>query len=253
MHRTAIVIKLSRLSPDSSSVSWWLARVLVRDRKAPEHPGLWLVLRNLIWPLIGRDKPAALLSFSVRDMTLWWSKLSRPSHINSPVLSAAAAPAQTPSCRQWVMSWWAWHRAVAVRGPVTGNEGNHMNYDPHWPWAPGHWLCLVFTPGPALFGSAHSRSLLVKIPQPRVSGKMSWVPRSARQGSVKKSDSQKYYASHQWIIIFKGFSHSCLSLYASAWPSYSVLVLVCINTEQKVVLTKHLLDRRKASSSIPRQ
>ena len=130
MHRTAIVIKLSRLSPDSSSVSWWLARVLVRDRKAPEHPGLWLVLRNLIWPLIGRDKPATLLSFSVRDMTLWWSELSRPSHINSPVLSAAAASAQTPSCRQWVMSWWAWHRAVAVQGPVSGNEGNHMNYDP---------------------------------------------------------------------------------------------------------------------------
>ena len=153
MHRTAIVIKLSRLSPDSSSVSWWLARVLVRDRKAPEHPGLWLVLRNLIWPLIGRDKPAALLSFSVRDMTLWWPELSRPSHINSPVLSAAAASAQTPSCRQWVMSWWAWHRAVAERGPVSGNEGNHMNYDP----------ALTMSSWPLTLPSFYSRPRLVWI------------------------------------------------------------------------------------------
>ena len=43
---------------------------LGRDGKAQQFTGLSLVIEILFWPLIGPDKLAVRLSFSVRDMTL---------------------------------------------------------------------------------------------------------------------------------------------------------------------------------------
>lgn len=78
MHRTAIVIKIS------SRFKFSVIMGLGRDGKAQQFSGLSLVTEILFWPLIGPDKLAVRLSFSVRDMTLWWSQLSRPNHIKVP-------------------------------------------------------------------------------------------------------------------------------------------------------------------------
>lgn len=137
-----------------------------------------------------RDQLAALLSSSVRDMTLWWSQLSPDwNHIKVPFYQQQTEDQDQPMISDmslsWMMmsmSWGAWHLAVCLAGASVGvmrvitwimAPTDHC----YWPFllpvsrSPpcldqlGHWL-LVNIPRPRVTDSARSAEICLGLVKP---------------------------------------------------------------------------------------